>query len=202
MLQAVCRCFLQKMYRQRLDVSTGFCRLHYVMWQRGIMHHQNILITVLKVAAIFIFIDIVNYLPNQLADYNLAADPVMKSAVFNLMLLPVIAKVIVISVLWFFPSWLISSIVPDKEFSDQHKEYFKNLDVGIITGIGVYLVAYSIGDIAYSWVLKTELQAQYMQPMSPQDKGLFVASIVQCLTGFVLVLGSRGFAYIIRVVRQ
>lgn len=30
MPQAVRKVFIQKMYRQRLDVSTGFCRLHYV----------------------------------------------------------------------------------------------------------------------------------------------------------------------------
>ena len=34
MLYAACRVFMQKMYRQRPDVSTGFCRLHYVELNR------------------------------------------------------------------------------------------------------------------------------------------------------------------------
>ena len=32
MLHAACMVFLQKMYRRGPDVSTGFCRLHYVKW--------------------------------------------------------------------------------------------------------------------------------------------------------------------------
>lgn len=165
------------------------------------MSHQNILNLVLKIAAIFIFVDIVNTLPNQLGDYGNAVDSGMQASIVKMIWVPLVTKSLVMLLLWFFPNLFIKSVVSEQEYTDELKQFYKNLDVAVLTGIGVYLVAFSIGDLAYFIVLKMEMQSLYSQSLPPQEQASFVASMVQVIVGLVLIIGNRGITILLKKAR-
>lgn len=166
------------------------------------MHHRNILITVLKIAAIMLFIQLVETVPEMYGQYLNTDDQLLRKSFINTAVFPTIVKVGIIFILWFFPSLLISSVVPDTELSENNPNYFKRIEVAALTGVGIYLLAYSVTDIAYYFVLKNELANQYAQSLQPQDKAAYYVSFLQAILGIVIIFGKTGIINVLNRIRR
>jgi hypothetical protein len=167
-----------------------------------VMSHRNILIIILKLASIFLIIQVLETLPVQYGSHLNTDDPYLRSAFFSTVLFPNLIKIAVALVLWFFPNSLIKSVIPDTELTSEHSDFYKNLDVAVLTGVGIYLMAFSIADVTYYFVLKNELSQQFGSSLEPQDHAALVASVIQLVIGAVIIFGNKGIAALIVKARQ
>ena len=166
------------------------------------MTHRNILIIALKLGAIFLFINVMETLPNQWAESVALDNEAFSVAVFSLVGLPALFKVIIALTLWIFPNRIILSTVPDSCVNKESPEYFVNLNQAFISVVGIYLVAFSFSDLSYFVVLKSELARQFGGELQPQDQASFVATCVELGMGTLLILGNKGIAKIVHKLRN
>lgn len=155
------------------------------------MTQLNILVISLKVAAIFLLLEILQSVPEAFFGGLALEDGIDSSTLFILIGGPALVKLAVALLFWFVPKTIITSVIPDVENSQENTSQLTSLYKALIPAIGVYLVAIALSDLAYFMSLKNEMQNQFGSKLQPSDKAGYVASVVQIIIGIALILGSN-----------
>ncbi|WP_196137819.1 hypothetical protein [Aliikangiella sp. G2MR2-5] len=168
------------------------------------MTHRNILVTTIRIAAIFLLIRILENFPQQFFNsVALNSEYATTSFLVFTVFVPNLVTLIFAVLFWFFPNKLIRSIVPDSAQSEQTPEYFNSLNSALISAIGVYIIAFSLSDIIFYFSLKLELTNEFgSTPMQPVDQASFYATIAEVVIGLLLIIGNQGVSILIAKLRN
>jgi hypothetical protein len=166
------------------------------------LNHKNILTLGLRLASIFMFVSIVQSVPDQIASsYNLDGFIEAKT-VWLTIVVPSSIKLLFSILFWFFPFTIINFVVPDSVKSETSPEYFNSLNSAFVSVVGIYLLAVGVSDLAYYISLKSELKSQFSATLQPSDIAGYVATIVQVMLGILLILGNKVISKIVLKVRS
>ena len=169
------------------------------------MTHRNILVIVLRLAAVFLAIRVLENFPQQYAGYlNLGNEYETQSYLIFTVIIPNAISLLFAAIFWMFPNKLITTIVPDAAKNKSDPEYFENLNSALVSAVGVYIVAFSLADFIYFYTLKREMIARFGEGavLQPTDHAAFIATFVEVAIGTLLIVGNKGFTKAISKIRN
>ena len=113
-----------------------------------------------------------------------------------------VAKLLLVLMLWFFPRLIITSTVPDEALSQEHKGFYDNLYPALFVTVGVFLVCYAIADLTYYAYLLAMLSSTPAEsPAFVRDYAGLASVVVQLVLGLILIVGSGKIAVLVGQLR-
>ena len=155
-----------------------------------------------RLFAIFLALETLRY-ASSLLPYAAAPPPNNISFVFigTLALFPILAAVL----LWFFPLSVAAKLIPDIKSQGQHGPLGAGgIEVVAFSVLGLWVLTTAIRDIFYwvTFVYQVKNSGLGNADLSPDNVGNIVATVVELVIGFWLLLGSKGLLGVIRRARQ
>ncbi|MET1255010.1 hypothetical protein [Aliikangiella maris] len=168
------------------------------------MTHRNILVIVLRLAAVFLAIRVLENFPQQFIGFlNLGDEYRTPSYLILAVIMPNAISLLLAALLWLFPDKLIATIIPDATKNKSDPEYFENLNSALISAVGVYIIAFGLADLIYFFALKKEMISQFGEGivLQPTDHAAFVATLAEVVIGVLLIIGNKGVTQVIYKIR-
>ncbi|MBR9728937.1 hypothetical protein ACFOD0_14660 [Shewanella intestini] len=166
------------------------------------MNHVNVLTIALRVAALYLVVSVISNVPEEIVKAQALSQMMEQGTIWLSIVFPSVIKILVAILFWFFPNTLIRTTIPDAQKSEESPEYLKNLNIAIISAVGIYLIGFGLSDIVYYVSLNYEMNKLFEQPPRPEDLAGLYATVFQVTIGFLIVLGSSGISKMVRQVRS
>ena len=112
--------------------------------------------------------------------------------------------VLISIILWFFPFSVLAVLTKGFRLNvDQEQDYqFPQVAEFLIILLGLYLLYFVISDAAY-WILVLQFSAgqEYPMEITAETKAMLVATALEAIMAFSLILGRKGLLKIVNKVR-
>ena len=162
------------------------------------MNYKSLFIIALRIAAIFIVVDVIEKFPFYYESHCIDGVLQMKSFLGQLVI-PSTLLLFISALMWFYPDFLLKKVFLKEEVLEEGGIDVSELGALLISLIGLYILIYALADIVYHITFFSVLSDQLgnLFKPTPQKQAEMAATIAEIVFGFSLLFGSKFFTFLL-----
>ncbi len=167
------------------------------------MTYRDLTILTIKISGVVLFVLVVSRFPEYLKSYlnESSSEGLYK---FWAYFLPIIIPGLISVFLFKFPSLVADQIITGSEGLSNDGFDFKKLEIVLIRVLGLLLCFYAISDLVFhlSNITQFSREPTIQFPLNAYNYSYLIATVVEFIFAFWLLVGTKGIVQILNKIRR